>query len=130
MSYMLKIPFGKGVYFHQNVKDIKSNLVTKFWHAHRKEFWKGSYIKSRRGRPRWYQTLHRLAPPCCPKKNLKNIVTPDMWRLTPDTWHMTFNTWHVTHCWGWTFSQKVQLPSFYGLGFMMLWRYGGKSWLT
>ena len=29
-----------GVLFHQYLKDIKINVVTKFWHAHQKEFLK------------------------------------------------------------------------------------------
>ena len=33
------------MWFNQNLKDIKSNLVTKFWCAHWKEFWKVNYTK-------------------------------------------------------------------------------------
>ena len=35
----------------------------------------------------------------------------DMWRVTCDMWHVTHDTWH--HLW-----------------FMILWRSGGKGWLT
>ena len=48
---------------------------------------------SRRGRPRWKQTLHRLASPLC----LKKSNSCDTWHVTCDTWHVTCDTWHMTH---------------------------------
>ena len=67
-------------------------------------------IETGRGRPRWYQTLHRLAPPLYGKekenkKERKN--TCDTWHQTPDTWHLIPDAWYVTHGGGWTFSKNV-----------------------
>ena len=104
---------------------------------------KGTLSKTRRGRPRWKQTLHRLPPPLCNflKRKSKKIWhltpdkwhrTPDIWHLTPDIWHMTHDTWHLTcHTWwGVNILSKVQLSSSHYLGVMMFWRFGGKGWLT
>ena len=53
--------------------------------------------RSRQGRPRWYQTLHRLlAPLFCPKTI----------QATRDTSHM--NTWSCEHMNLWTFSQNFR----------------------
>ena len=59
-------------------------------------------------------------------------VTRDMWNVTCDTWHMACDMWHVTcdMLWGVTILSKCQLPSFYRLWFMILWRSGGKGWLA
>ena len=87
--------------------------------------------RTRRGRPRWKQTIARLAPPLCPiflriffsffnfnfyfikKINFFWHVTGDMWHVTCDTWqvtgdrwHLTPDNWHMTHSVGWTFSQN------------------------
>ena len=83
---------------------------------------------TRRDRPLWKQTLHKLAPPL--KKviyiyNLKKNQACDKWSETPDTWHMTCDTW-----WGVIMLSKFQLPSSYGLGVMMFWRFGGKGLLN
>ena len=81
-------------------------------------------LLTRRGRPRWHQTLHRLAP----KKRRRTKMwhmTPDTWHVTPDTWHLTCDTW-----WGVNILSKCQLSSSQGLGVMMLWRFGGKCWLS
>ena len=55
----------------------------------------------------------------------------DMWHMTCDTWHVT---WHMTHdmwhVWGVNILSKFQLPSSYGLWFMILWIYGGDGWLA
>ena len=65
----------------------------------------------------------------------KNKKTCDTWHVTCDMWHvMTCDTWHVTHdmwlvVWG-NILSKFQLPSSYGLWFMISWRLGGKGWLT
>ena len=68
-------------------------------------------VKTRRGRPRWKQTLHRLAPPLCPKKNIqKKYVTCDLWHLTPDTWHLTPDTWHLGMKVSWRFWTKGSVP--------------------
>ena len=48
-----------------------------------------------------------------------------MWHVTYDTWHVTCDTW-----WGVNILSKFQLPISYRLGFMMLWIFGGKGWLT
>ena len=55
-----------------------------------------------------------------------------MWYLTRDTRHMTHDTWHMTHDMfgGVDILSKFQLPSSYCLWFMILWRSGGKGWLT
>ena len=54
-------------------------------------------------------------------------MTCDMWHVTHDTWHVTHDTWHV---WGgWTFSQKFSSLAL-TVWFMVLWRSGGKGWLT
>ena len=61
-------------------------------------FWRlDKCISTRWGRPRWYQTLHRLAPPLFKTKTHKKTLTPDTWHLTPDTWHVTGYMWHGTH---------------------------------
>ena len=59
-------------------------------------------------------------------------VTRDMWHVTRDTWHVTRDTWHVTRdtFWGVNILSKFQLPSSYRLWFMILWRSGGKGWIT
>ena len=52
--------------------------------------------------------------------------------LTCDTWHVTRDTWHVT-CdmfWEANIPSKFQLPIFYCLWFMILWRSGGKGSLN
>ena len=53
-------------------------------------------MKTRRGRPRWKQTLDQLTPPLFQKKIIIKSVTPDTWHLTLDTWHLTPDTWHLT----------------------------------
>ena len=78
--------------------------------------------ETRRGRPCWSQTLHRLAPPLCPKKEREKIcdtwhLTPETWYVTPDTWQLTRETWHVTCGGGWTFSQIVSYLA------LMVWVY-------
>ena len=74
------------------------------------------------------------------KKERKKMwhVTRDMWHVTRDTWHVTRDTWNVTwhvthdmwHVWGVNILSKFQLPSSYGLWFIILWRYGGKGLLA
>ena len=66
--------------------------------------------------------LQHFVPP--PKKN-----TCDMWHVTCDTWHVTRDTWHV-FLGGGNILSKFQLPSSNRLWFMMLWRSGGKGWVT
>ena len=59
-------------------------------------------------------------------------VTCDAWHVTRDMWHVTRDMWHVT-CdtfGGVNILSKFQLPSSYCLWFMMLWRSGGKGWVT
>ena len=46
----------------------------------------------------------------------------DMWHVTRDTWHVTYDMFG-----GVNILSKFQLPSSYRLGFMMLWRSGGKG---
>ena len=55
-------------------------------------------------------------------------VTHDTRHITCDTWHMTCDVWHVTHDrWGEVnLLLKCQLPSSYGLGVKVFWRYLGK----
>ena len=44
---------------------------------------------------------------------------------------MTYNTWHVTSVGGGVnILSKCQLPSSYGLGWMMFGILGGKGWIT
>ena len=52
--------------------------------------------------------------------------------MTCDMWHVTCDTWHVTRDMfgGLDILSKFQLPSSYRLGFMILWRSGGKGSLT
>ena len=60
-------------------------------------------------------------------------VTHDMWHVTHDMWHVTCDTWPVTcdMLWGVNILSKFQLPSSYGLWFMILWIFGEKAeWLT
>ena len=63
-------------------------------------------------------------------------VTRDMWHVICDTWYVTRDTWNVTHetshitcdmLWGVNILSKCQLPSSYGLWFMISWRLGGKD---
>ena len=49
-------------------------------------------------------------------------VTHDTWRVTRDMWHVTCDTW-----WGVNIITKCQLPSSFGLWFMIFWRLGGKT---
>ena len=56
-------------------------------------------------------------------------MTPDTWHMTPDTLHLTPDKWHLK-CdmwWGVNILSKFQLPKSYGLGVMMILRFGGKG---
>ena len=57
-------------------------------------------------------------------------MTCDTWHLTPDTWHMTRDMWHMTGGGDVNFLSKFWLPSSYGLGVKVLWRYFHKGSLT
>ena len=59
-------------------------------------------------------------------------MTCGTWHVTRDMWHVTRDMWHVTcdMLWGVNILSKFQLPSSYGLWFMIFWRFGGKGWLT
>ena len=84
--------------------------------------------KTRRGRPHCKQTLHRIAPPLCPKNKNKKV---NMWHVTRDTWYVTCDTWHVT-CDTWrevNILSKLQVPRSYGLEGKVSWRFGGKGLL-
>ena len=48
-----------------------------------------------------------------------------MLRVPLDTWHLTCDMW-----WGVNILSKYQLPSSYGLGFTMSWRFRGKGWVS
>ena len=52
-------------------------------------------------------------------------MTRDLWQVTLDMWHVTHDTFG-----GVNILSKFQLPSSYRLWFMILWRSGGKGWLT
>ena len=80
-------------------------------------------------------TCHMLHPKKITKKHVTRDMwhmTRDMWHVTRDMWHMTCDTWHVTcdMLWGLNIVSKFQLPSSYGLWFMIFWRFGGKGSLT
>ena len=60
-------------------------------------------------------------------------VTHDMWHMTCDMWHMSHDMWHVTGdmwhvtCDTWrelNILSKFQVPSSYGLGVKVSWRFG------
>ena len=51
-----------------------------------------------------------------------------MRHMTHDTWHLTCDTWHVTGLGRWTFSQNFS--SLTGLGLKVIWRFGGKGWVS
>ena len=53
---------------------------------------------------------------------LHHFVTCDMWHVTGYTGHMTCDMF-----WGVNILSKFQLPSSYGLWFMVSWRLGGKA---
>ena len=59
-----------------------------------------------------------------------------MWNMTWDSWHVLRDMWHVTcdMLLGVNIVSKFQLPSSYGLWFMIFWRFGGKGsmidWIT
>ena len=52
-------------------------------------------------------------------------MTHDTCHMTPVIWHMTFDIF-----WWVNILSKFPLPSFYGLGVMMFWRFWGKGPLT
>ena len=52
----------------------------------------------------------------------------DMWHVRRDMWHVRRDTWHVLG--RGNILSKFQLPSSYLLWFMILWRSGGKGWVT
>ena len=45
--------------------------------------------------------------------------------MTHDTWHLTCDMW-----WDMNILSKYQLPSSYGLGVMLFWRFEAEGWLT
>ena len=53
------------------------------------------------------------------------IVTSDMLHVTCDTGHVKHDTWLMTYDRWWKGNplSKLQLPSFYGLGVKVFWRY-------
>ena len=54
-----------------------------------------------------------------------------MWHVTRDMWHVTRDTWRdMWHVLGVNIFSKFQLPSSYGLWFMILWISGGKGSLN
>ena len=59
-------------------------------------------------------------------------MTCDTWHVSCDTWHVTHDTWHMAcdMLWGVNILTKFQLPSFYGLWFIISWRFGGKGLRT
>ena len=80
----------------------------------------GFLTKARRFRPRWEQTLHQQVSP------------HDMWHVKCDTWYVTRDTWHITHD-RWREVNplsKFNLPSSYGLGVKVFWRYFNKWWIA
>ena len=93
-----------------------------------------SFIKTRRCNPvdnrPYIDKFHHFI-----RKNIKKIhMTSDIWNMTSDTWHVTYNRWHMT-CDTWKVGEvdllsKFQLPSFYGLGVKVFWRYVHKGSLT
>ena len=56
----------------------------------------------------------------------------NVWHMSHDTWHMKHDTWHMTcNMWHTPVGGEVnQLPSFYRFRVNMLWRFGGKGWLS
>ena len=54
------------------------------------------------------------------------IVTLDTWHVTCDMWHLTSDTWHVTHG-EVNILSTFQLPSSYGLGLRVSWRFWTKE---
>ena len=63
------------------------------------------------------------------RKNDMGHTTCDAWHLTHDRWHMTCDIWHMTcdMLWGVNILSKFQLPSCYGLWFIISWTLGGKG---
>ena len=55
-----------------------------------------------------------------------------MLQVTSDTWHDTHDMWHMGGGWGGarTFSQQFQVPSSYGWGVTVTWRYFHKGWVS
>ena len=53
-----------------------------------------------------------------------------MWHLKPDTWLLPTDMWHVIQREWWHFFCKFYVPSFYGLGPTVFWKYLHKAWLT
>ena len=60
---------------------------------------------------------------------LKFLGRLDFWIFFV-TCDVTRDTWHVTCLGGVNIPSKFQLPSSYGLWFMILWISGGKGWLS
>ena len=65
-------------------------------------------------------------------KNHPQALCKKKKKIACDTWHVTHDTWHMTcdTLWGVDILSKFQLPSSYGLWFMISWRLGGKGWPT
>ena len=70
--------------------------------------------ETRRGRPRWYQTLRWLASQLCPKK---------MWLVTCDTWHVTCYIQGVV-----IIVSKCQVQVIYYL--LKIWRKRMSDWIN
>ena len=69
----------------------------------------------------------------CDKKLENWVLTFDMWHMTHDMWSMTRDMWHKTRQDRWgevNFLPKCQLPSSYGLGVKVCWRYLHIGWLA
>ena len=56
-----------------------------------------------------------------------HILTHDMWHTTHETWYVKYETRYVGEE---SLLSKFQLPSSYGLGVKVFWRYFHKGWLT
>ena len=61
------------------------------------------------------------------KREKKLHVTPDMWHMPRDMWHVTQDMWHKV---GVNILSKFQIPSSYGLGKTVSWRFWKKGSLN
>ena len=119
---ILKAPMIKKIPDFKNVSPLK----TKFRIAYLVLCLKCVSIQTRRSRPRWFNTLQRLAIPICKNKTKQKRF--DTWHMTGDRWQVTLDRWHKSQVVN--IVSKLQVPSSNGLGFMVFWRLRGKWWLT
>ena len=83
----------------------------------------------------YFFLLNRVAPLVTdPPPNSFTTLSKrkEIWPLTCDIWHMAYGIWHVIYD-RWrevNLLSKFQLPSSYGFGMKVFWRYFHKGWMS